>query len=240
MPVNYQNGIIYRIYDNTNGDVYYGSTANVLRYRMGTHKSEAKSAYSKCKSKSIILNDDYFYSEVEKYPCNSKKELETRERYYIENFTCVNKNVPTRTGKEWREDNKEAIKAYRVDHKEARKAYDTKFKENNKEELSVYFKKYYQEHKEERKEEKQEYNNKYKEDHKEEIKEYNRKYSQDNKERLTERYKKHYEDNKERLSMKHNCLCGGKYRTDNKKQHENTARHQKYITDNTIVCIECK
>ena len=123
MPVNYKNGIIYRIYDNTNGDVYYGSTANVLRYRMGKHKSEAKEYKSKCKSKSIILNDDYIYSEVEKYPCNSKEELRTRERYYIENFTCVNKYCPIRTAKERVDMMSEKNQKYRDDtqHQEERR-----------------------------------------------------------------------------------------------------------------------
>jgi len=179
MPVNYQNGIIYRIYDNTNGDVYYGSTANVLRVRMGRHKADAKSG-KKCKSKSIILNGDYFYSEIEKYPCNSKKELETRERYYIENFTCVNKQVPTRTINEWREDNKEVFK------------------------------------------------------------EYQKNYNENNKEEINERSIKYYYDNHERLIKKHICLCGGKYTTHNKALHEKTAKHQKYITDNAPICIECK
>ena len=199
--VNYQNGIIYRIYDNTNGDVYYGSTANVLRVRMGRHKSVAKSG-RKCKSKSIILNDDYVYNEVEKYPCNSKKELETRERYYIENFTCVNKNVPTRTSKEYYEDNKEDIKQYYQDNKEDLKEYQIK----------------------------------YNQDHKEDIKQY----YQDNKEEKQKKRNKYYADNKEELNMKHNCLCGGKYALHNKARHINTKKHQKYITDNTIVCIECK
>ena len=180
--VNYQNSIIYRIYDNTNGDVYYGSTANVLRFRIAKHKSDAKSDSKNkiCKSKSIMLNDDFIYSEVQKYPCNSKKELHIRERYYIENFTCVNKNVPTRTQKEYYEDHKEDKKQYYKDNKE----------------------------------EKQEKRNKY------------------------------YADNKEEIdtikSVKHNCLCGGKYTYGHKQEHFNTKKHQKYITDNTIVCIECK
>ena len=194
MPVNYQNGIIYRIYDNTNGDVYYGSTANTLRFRMGTHKTDAKSD-RKCKSKSIILNDDYFYSEIEKYPCNSKKELETRERYYIENFTCVNKYVPTRTIKEYREDNKEELSRYA-----------TKYREDHKEEAKLFSKKHYQRNKEEIKQ--------YRQDHKEELQSISR--------------------------VKYNCLCGGKYTTSHKALHERTKKHQKYITDNAPICIECK
>tara|TARA_B110000285_G_scaffold48000_1_gene54223 strand:- start:940 stop:1614 length:675 start_codon:yes stop_codon:yes gene_type:complete len=223
--VNYQNGIIYRIYDNTNGDVYYGSTANILRVRMSKHKSDAKNEKKICKSKSIILNDDYFYNEVEKYPCNSKKELETRERYYIENFTCVNKQVPTRTPKEWREDHKEDIKEYHSNYYNNNKQEIQEYYQDNKEQLLVYSKKYY-------------------EDHKKEIQEYYKKYHQDNKEEIKEYNKKYYDDNKEEIKLKskvpHNCLCGGKYTFSSKARHNKSKKHQKYITDNAPICIECK
>ena len=233
--VNYKNGIIYRIYDNTNGDVYYGSTANVLRYRMGKHKSEAKEYKSKCKSKSIILNDDYVYSEVEKYPCNSKKELHTRERYYIENFTCVNKVVPTRTQKEWNEDN-DYWNKYHTKNREHINKTKKLYRDKNKQLISEYSKKYYETHKEEM----NEYQSKYREDHKEEQKERQNQYRQDHKEELNEKSKKYYYDNQERLTEKHICSCGGKYTNNNKSTHFKSKKHQKYITDNTIVCIECK
>jgi hypothetical protein len=64
---------------------------------------------------------------VENYSCNSKKELETRERYYIENNECVNKNMPTRTMKEYQEENKEKIKK-KSGHIEA---FKNKFSETN-------------------------------------------------------------------------------------------------------------
>ena len=46
---------------------------------------------------------------VEAFPCNNKNELESRERYYIENNICLNKNIPTRTMKEWKINNKEHL-----------------------------------------------------------------------------------------------------------------------------------
>jgi len=66
---------------------------------MQKHKCDAKLNRG-CASQQIILNGNYSYSMIEPYPCNSKQELHTRERYWIENFDCVNKTVPGRTDKE--------------------------------------------------------------------------------------------------------------------------------------------
>jgi hypothetical protein len=49
---------------------------------------------------------------IENYPCNLKCELTSREAHYIRNNPCVNKVIPDRTMKEWRDDNKEHIKEY--------------------------------------------------------------------------------------------------------------------------------
>ncbi len=56
-------------------------------------------------------NKDYSYCVVEEVEYENKWELHNRERYYIENFECVNKNIPTRTRKEYDQDNKEKIKS---------------------------------------------------------------------------------------------------------------------------------
>ena len=47
---------------------------------------------------------------LEKIPCECKEELLKRERYYLENFDCVNVQIPGRTIKEWCEENKERLK----------------------------------------------------------------------------------------------------------------------------------
>lgn len=148
----YQNSIIYKIYDNTNGNVYYGSTYNLLRVRMQQHKSDALND-KRCVSKQIILNGNYSYSMVEPYPCNSRQELRTRERYWIENFDCVNKNVPGRTSKEWRQDNHEHCKTkytqWKQNNQERYKEYNREYQNANKE----YFKRYFVEYQAKNKEE---------------------------------------------------------------------------------------
>jgi len=39
----------------------------------------------------VIENDDYEIILIEMHPCNSKEELERRERFYIESNDCVNR-----------------------------------------------------------------------------------------------------------------------------------------------------
>ena len=131
MP-DYQKGKIYKLIGY--GKTYYGSTTQLLCQRKTGHKRSYKN-HRDCKSKEIFeLGDDVDIVLVESYPCNNKEELHKRERYYIENFECVNKIIPTRTIKEWREDNKDKIKQYYEDNKDKNKIY----RENNKEHKKEY------------------------------------------------------------------------------------------------------
>jgi len=133
MP-DYSKGQIYKIVNNVNDKVYYGSTIQTLSNRMAQHRQRKIGSINKlevditeCK---IIL--------VENYPCNSKYELESRERYYIENFECVNKIIPTRSKKEYQrtDKRKEYLKKYHEENKEKlikqRKEYNAKNKEVRK------------------------------------------------------------------------------------------------------------
>ena len=114
MP-DYSKGKIYKIYNDSIPDkVYYGSTINTLVKRLGQHKDK----FHLCTSKQLFPNAKIVL--VEKFPCNDKDELTKRERYYIENNECVNKNIPGRTIKEWKKVNKENIKQI-----------DKKYRENN-------------------------------------------------------------------------------------------------------------
>jgi hypothetical protein len=103
----YVNGKIYKIVCNETGEIYYGSTIQKLNERMNKHKSQKN-----CESKQIINRNNYYCELIENYSCNNKKELETREKWYILNNDCINQKIPTRTMKEYRQDNKEKIKEY--------------------------------------------------------------------------------------------------------------------------------
>ena len=45
----------------------------------------------------IMKHEDCQIVLIEMYPCNTKYELEARERYHIENTKCVTEVIPTRT-----------------------------------------------------------------------------------------------------------------------------------------------
>ena len=100
--VNYKNGKIYMILDNTNGNYYIGSTAqHRLNDRIKVHKHKA---YTNQYSSSIIINNnDYNVILLEEFPCNNKQELFHREKTYTQNNTdekLVNKQSPIRTREE--------------------------------------------------------------------------------------------------------------------------------------------
>jgi len=147
MP-DYSKGKIYKIVNNVNDKVYYGSTTQPLSHRMGNHRKKNYNCTSKkldidIKECKIIL--------VENYSCNSKYELESRERYYIENFDCVNKQIPTRTINEYLDENKDILKEkskkYREKNKDIIKQRKTIYYQNNKDKINENKKKWREENK---------------------------------------------------------------------------------------------
>lgn len=148
MP-DYQNAKIYKI---VCGDLtYYGSTCNELRKRLYEHKIKSLKKTSYLTSKKIFEKGTPEIFLVEKFPCNDRMELLKRERYYIEKFECVNKTTPTRTPKEYREDNKDKIREIQKEWYKKNKdkvLEQTKtYKENNKDKIRERNKKYYLENK---------------------------------------------------------------------------------------------
>jgi len=100
MDINkYMRGKIYKIIDNTNSNVYIGSTCEkLLCRRLQKHKASYKCFLNPnvkqgyMRSFDIIKNDDYRIILIEEYPCDTKEQLHAREQYYIDNTVCVNKN----------------------------------------------------------------------------------------------------------------------------------------------------
>mgnify|MGYP003656080151 CR=1 FL=1 len=116
MP-DYQQAKIYKIVNHElKGLVYYGSTTATLKKRFSQHKTSLN-----CSSKALF---SVGYPEIillEYYPCETKQELEERERVWIEGNECVNKYITGRTAKEHKELKKEYYKQYRQDNNEQRK-----------------------------------------------------------------------------------------------------------------------
>jgi len=116
MP-DYSKGKIYKIECNITGEVYYGSTTkHYLSVRIASHKY-----YTTCVSRLIIERGNYNYKVIEYYPCDNKTELLTRERWWIENNVCINKQLPLRTRAEYREDNKHNLSIISKDYREKNK-----------------------------------------------------------------------------------------------------------------------
>lgn len=152
-PRQYSNSKVYKIQPiggGKEGDIYIGSTTKkYLSQRMVQHKS----AYTQwvkniCERRTTVFDlfDKYGFDGceivlIQNVSCNSKDELLQREKYYIQNELCINRNIPTRTLVEWRKDNYDKIKEYEKQYrennvnliKERIKSYRTKNQEKIKE-----------------------------------------------------------------------------------------------------------
>lgn len=138
MP-NYENSIIYKIYGKNHDMVYYGSTTRELYKRKTGHIYCFNSKKKETSASQIIKTNDYIFEIVEKYPCNNRKELHERERYYIENFKCINLYIPTRTKKEYYQNNKKNIgkknKKWSQENEDKMKEYKLKYYLKNKDKI---------------------------------------------------------------------------------------------------------
>jgi hypothetical protein len=126
--VNYQNGKVYTIRSRSREDlIYVGSTCNSLAKRLGLHRSKYRSwqrtGTKRLTSFDVLAIGDEYIELLESYPCSNRMELERREGQLIRSMDCVNRITPGRTPSEYREDNKETIKAqakqYHQDNRDA-------------------------------------------------------------------------------------------------------------------------
>ena len=142
LPMNYNKSVIYKICCNDISitNCYVGSTTNFIK-RKSKHKSSCKNErgiqYNQNVYQFIRAHgnwDNWDMIVIEEFPCDSKNQLHTRERYHMENLhATLNKVIPTRTlkeyNKEYYQDNTEYYKEYykdNVEHIQAQKrAYAT-------------------------------------------------------------------------------------------------------------------
>ncbi len=144
----YQNGKIYKLVNTEGTLTYIGSTTQTLAKRKENHHSAYKRwKNGKCRfvsSFKIFDNDEDGCQIVllEAVPCESKIELEKLERFYIETMDCVNKVRPTRTKKEYFEENKDKIqkqiKQYKIDNMDKIKQQNKQYKIDNKDKIQQY------------------------------------------------------------------------------------------------------
>jgi hypothetical protein len=143
--MDYKNGKIYKITSDSTDKIYIGSTCQLLCRRMNEHRSNYKrfqnGKFSNMTSYELIALGDAIITLIEDYPCERKEQLHARERYHIElnKDICVNKFIPTRTDKEYREANKEHLaqigKEYREVNKDKIKEVKKTYYDANKEKI---------------------------------------------------------------------------------------------------------
>ena len=137
------NAKIYQITDNTNNNIYIGSTCQSLKTRLSVHKSDykrfLKGLYNNVKSFDVLKNGDYKIELLENCDIKTKQELLERERFYIENNDCLNKNIPGRTDKEYKQYQKEYKKDYYFNNKEKINDIHKEYRETNKDKANEKF-----------------------------------------------------------------------------------------------------
>ena len=205
---NYANSIIYKLCCNNSdiADIYIGSTTNFVK-RKQQHKSVCNNTNNKRHTVNVYQFiranggwDSWNMVEVERYNAIDKRNLETRERYWLETLKAtLNRVIPTRTKQEWIEDNKTELadnkKQYYID---------------NKQEFLEKQKQFYT-------------------DNKIEILEQRKQYCIDNKTEIAEKKKQYYVDNKteilEKANKKITCLCGAITSICKKNRHMKTKKY---------------
>ena len=165
LPIDYSRSLIYKLCCNDTDikEEYVGSTTDFTK-RKNQHKSICNNNYCEGYNYKVYktIRDNGGFSnwsmiQIEKYPCESKRELQSRERYWIETLESkLNCHIPTRTNKEWREDNKDYLKEhskeYRYNHKDYLKERSINYYSNNKDKIAIKDKNYRENNKEKIKE----------------------------------------------------------------------------------------
>jgi hypothetical protein len=123
----FSRGKIYKLVNYKTDDIYVGSTINELRYRKYQHKTllkggSNKQLYKRLRNMNITCNDIELVL-IENWSCQNIFELHCRERYWIEQISTLNKNIPTRTGKEYYKKNKQYLNEKKKEYYKKNKQY---------------------------------------------------------------------------------------------------------------------
>ena len=137
--IDYSNTIIYKLCckDITITEIYIGHTTD-MRKRKNRHKSNCNNETNKHHNLNVYKFirdngnwDNWDMIEIERFEAIDGYDAKKRERYWIEELKAsLNSCIPTRTYKEYRENNKEKIAEYK-------KLYRKNNKITNKEEAEA-------------------------------------------------------------------------------------------------------
>ena len=113
-------GYIYKL--STDNLCYYGSTIQKVNNRLNSHIYKCK-IHNQDPSRQRFTTafdivkygrNNFLCEIIEEIDFIDKNELLQRERFYIENNTCINKTIPLQTRREWYNKNKDLIKEKRI------------------------------------------------------------------------------------------------------------------------------
>jgi hypothetical protein len=132
--------IVYKISSESLNKNYYGSTSLTIEERKWQHISDfnrfSKGDKSKtyCSAIEILQQSDWKIQVIEE---NIDRDiLLERERYYIENFDCINVNIPFRTVEERKEQQRLISKKWSEENKEKEKIRLHESYQRRKEEIA--------------------------------------------------------------------------------------------------------
>jgi hypothetical protein len=246
MP-DYSNGVIYKIIQRDGkGEFYIGSTCN-LKHRTQQHKTACNlqncDKFHYTLYEYIRANGGWINWQVEKiedFACESKEELEIRERYWIEkerpslncrkpaaialfesereyrrHLIAENPEAYYKRKRELREQNKEKVNAQRRQrHQENPEIYREqcrKFREGKHREANLERKRQYYH------------------DHKEEVREKQRRWREENREAVNEGKRRYYNEHKEQINERMRqpitCECGKVIKRGNLRDHRKSKYH---------------
>jgi len=145
--------------------------------------------------------------EVEKYPCNDRREAERRENEAMKELKAsMNMINSFRTQEEITEYKKEYKKKYYESNKPKIQEHHKEYRENNKPKI-------------------QERDKKYREANKTKIQEKRKEYYEENKTKIQEQKKEYREANKSKINEKVKCECGCDVMKRHLKEHQATKKH---------------
>ena len=145
-------GLIYKLTDNTNGNVYIGSTQQTLSTRISIHKAQYRqyllNKTNHLTAFEIIKNNNFTAEILEELEFNDRKQLNQLEGHYQKiTQNCINHNIAGRTSKQYIKDNWETFKVIlnKSYHKNIvkRREYQIKYYQSKKDERQEYQRDYY-------------------------------------------------------------------------------------------------
>jgi len=179
LKTDYSKTIIYKLVKNDdyeNENIYVGSTTEFIK-RKNCHKTDCCNENSKKYNFKVYQNirenggwSEWNMIEIEKFPCEDKREAEAREEYWRCEFNArLNTNRAFITKEQIAEYNKEYKRKYAIKHTEKIKEYQNQYKTEHAETIK-------------------EQNKQYRTEHAEKIKERKKKYNTENAEKLNQKY----------------------------------------------------